>query len=109
MCSALPELPSYRDEHLYADLRVILDGQILTLTRQEYRLLALLLEHAGEVVPRVVILTQVWGYTPEVRTRTVDAHIRRLRSKLGMHARKYIETVVGVGYRFPASSSDRQG
>jgi DNA-binding response OmpR family regulator len=103
VCSALPELPSYRDEHLHVDLRqqlVILDGQILTLTRQEYRLLALLVEHAGEVVPRAILLMRVWGYAPDMRTRTLDVHIRWLRKKLGMHAGQYIETVVRVGYRF---------
>jgi DNA-binding response OmpR family regulator len=103
VCSALPELPSYRDEHLYVDLRqqlVILDGQILTLTRQEYRLLALLVEHAGEVVPRAIILMQVWGYASETPTRTLDVHIHGLRKKLGMYGDQYIETVHRVGYRF---------
>ena len=87
------------DEHLLVDWGqqlVRLDGQAITLTRKEYRLLALLVQHAGEVVPRAVILTRVWGYASEMRTRTVDVHIRRLRKRLG----QYIETVVGVGYRF---------
>ena len=84
----------YRDEHLSVDLRdrvVILDGQILILTRTEYRLLALLVEHAGEVVPRPILL---------MLTRTVDVHLWRLRRKLGAYADRYIETVAGVGYRF---------
>ena len=84
----------YRDEHLSLDLRdrvVILDGQILILTRTEYRLLARLVENAGKVVPRPILL---------MLTPTVDVHLRRLRKKLGKYADQYIETVVGVGYRF---------
>ena len=105
VCSALPSpnQPSYRDEHLYVDLRqplVILDDETVRLSRLEYRLLALLVEHAGEVVPRTVIWTQVWGSLPETRTRTLEVHIRGLRKKLGPYAAHYIETVVGVGYRF---------
>jgi DNA-binding response OmpR family regulator len=85
------------------DLRdqvVMLDSKTITLTRQEYRLLALLVEHAGQVVPRAIILTQIWGYAPETHTRTVDVHIRKLRKKLGMHPGQYIETIVGIGYSF---------
>jgi Transcriptional regulatory protein, C terminal len=65
VCSALssPNEPSYRDEHLFVDLRdrvVIVDSETVTLTRMQYRLLALLVEHAGEVVPRATIMMQVW-------------------------------------------------
>ena len=89
-----PNQPFYRDEHLFVNLRdqvVMLDRQILTLTRMEYRLLALLVEHAGEVVPRPILL---------MLTPTVDVHLWRLRKKLGKYADEYIETVVGVGYSF---------
>jgi DNA-binding response OmpR family regulator len=95
--------PFYRDEHLFVDLRdqvVMLGNETVILTRKEYRLLALLVEHAGAVVPRAKILTQIWGYLPETRTRTLDMHIRRLRKKLGMHSGQYIETIVGIGYSF---------
>jgi DNA-binding response OmpR family regulator len=88
------KLPSYRDDHLYVDLRqqlVILDGRILHLTSMEYLLLALLVGHAGEAVPRTNLLTL---------TRKVDMHIQGLRRKLGAYADWYIETVVGTGYRF---------
>jgi len=84
----------YRDEHLSVDLRdrvVILDGQILILTRTEYRLLARLVENAGKVVPRPILL---------MLTPTVDVHLWRLRRKLGAYADRYIETVGGAGYRF---------
>ena len=102
-----PQNPSsYRDEPLYVDLRqrvVMLDGEVLTLTTTQYRLLALLVEHAGKVVPRAIIMTQIWGYAPETHTRTVDVHIRKLRKKL--HPGQYIETVVGVGYSFRPQGS----
>ena len=94
--------PVYRDAHLFVDLRdqlVVLDSQPITLTRTEYRLLALLAERAGEIVPREILLMDIWGYGPEVRTRTVGTHIQRLRKKLGKVGRS-IETVMGVGYRF---------
>ena len=95
--------PSYRDRHLYVDLRqqlVILDNETVTLTRMQYRVLALLVEHAGEVVPRATLLAQIWGHVPKPRPRRVDAHIRGLRKRLGIYAEQYIETVVGAGYRF---------
>ena len=91
------------DEHLYVDLRyelVRLDRQILTLTRKEYCLLALMVRYAGEIVPRATLLRRVWGYMPEMRTRKVDLCIDQLRRKLGPYADQYIETVVGIGYRF---------
>jgi two-component system phosphate regulon response regulator PhoB len=84
------------------DLRqqaVTLNGQTITLRRLEYRLLALLVEHAGEVLPRQILLMQIWGFAPETRTRTMDVHIRRLRKNLGLYS-QHIETVVGIGYRF---------
>jgi len=73
--SSPPNQQFYRDGHLLVDLRdrvVMLDSQILTLTRTEYRLLALFVEHAGDVVPRRVLL---------MLTPTVNVHLRRLRKK----------------------------
>ena len=86
--------PFYRDKHLFVSLRdrlAILDSRILTMTPIEYRLLALLVEHAGEVVPRPDLLTL---------TPMVDTHLWRLRKKLGRYAYQYIEAVGGFGYRF---------
>jgi DNA-binding response OmpR family regulator len=93
----------YSDEHLGVDFQnrnVVLDSERVTLTRKEYELLALLVEHAGEIIPRDVLLFRVWGYSPEIRTRTLDVHIRRLRKKLESYADQYIETIFGIGYRF---------
>ena len=50
------------------------------------------------------LLAQVWEYEYPGETRTVDVHIRRLRQKLGEAAKDWIETVVGVGYRFRGGS-----
>ena len=94
---------SYGDEHLSLDFGqqvVILDHQRMTLTRKEYELLSLLVQHAGQIVPRDALLLQVWGYSSEIRTRTLDVHVRRLRKKLGAYADQYIETIFGIGYRF---------
>jgi DNA-binding winged helix-turn-helix (wHTH) protein len=58
-----------------------------------------LVEHAGEVVTRPILLIQIWGLVLEMRLRRVDIHIRGLRRKLGVYADEYLETVFGVGYR----------
>src|SRR5215471_3975186 len=93
----------YRDEHLCMDFdqqTAVLDSQRIVLTRKEYDLLALLVQHAGEIIPREALLLRVWGYGSEIRTRTLDVHVRRLRKKLGAYADQYIETIFGIGYRF---------
>ena len=93
----------YRDEHLTIDFdqqAVALDGQRMILTRKEYDLLALLVRHAGEIIPRDALLLRVWGYGADIRTRTLDVHVRRLRKKLAGYADQYIETIFGIGYRF---------
>ena len=93
----------YRDEHLLVDFdrcRVYLDSREMVLTRKEHELLAMLVGNAGEILPRGVLLQQVWGYGREIRTRTLDVHIRRLRKKLARYGDQYIETIFGTGYRF---------
>ena len=95
--------PRYEDVHLEVNLAnrfARLDSRRLALTRKEYELLALLVENAGEVVPRDVLLLRVWGYSSAIRTRTLDVHIRRLRKQLGAYSEQYIETIFGIGYRF---------
>jgi len=93
----------YQDAHLYLDFQrktASLDVDRLRLTRKEYELLALLVQNAGEIVAREDLLLRVWGYGSQIRTRTLDVHIRRLRKKLGPYAELYIETIFGIGYRF---------
>jgi two-component system, OmpR family, phosphate regulon response regulator PhoB len=79
--------------------RVTIDGQELTLTATEYKLLLTLIERRGRVQTRPQLLETVWEAQPDIQTRTVDMHVQRLRSKLG-EAGKLIETVRGFGYRF---------
>jgi two-component system alkaline phosphatase synthesis response regulator PhoP len=93
----------YQDAHLYLDFQrktAMVDLERLRLTRKEYELLALLVQNAGEIVARGDLLQRVWGYSDQIRTRTLDVHIRRLRKKLGQYAELYIETIFGIGYRF---------
>lgn len=79
-----------------------LDGAKLELTAIEFKLLAMMMEKRGETLPREMLLRDVWGYRSVVDSRTVDTHMRRLRSKLGAHAGS-IETVRGEGYVFRLS------
>ena len=81
------------DAHL-----VRVKGQELPLTLQEFRLLQYLLEGKGRVRTRDELLADVWNASPELETRTVDTHIKRLRDKLGEPG-DIIETVRGLGYR----------
>jgi two-component system, OmpR family, alkaline phosphatase synthesis response regulator PhoP len=100
---AVNSVPPYKDEHLLVDFdRQVaeLDSTRMVLTRKEYDLLALLVQHAGQIIPREVLLQRIWGYGSEIRTRTLDVHVRRLRRKLGGYADQYIETIFGIGYRF---------
>jgi two-component system phosphate regulon response regulator PhoB len=78
--------------------RLEVDGEEVPLTATEFRLLRVLMERAGRVQTRARLLADVWGYTEDVDSRTVDTHIRRLRRKLEGEAGR-IETVIGVGYR----------
>ena len=75
------------------------DGHAIHLTKKEFDLLWLLIKSGGRVVSRETILSRLWDYAADVETRTVDVHIRSLRKKIGDDV---VETVVGVGYRFPA-------
>jgi len=78
--------------------RVSIDGIETSLTATEFRLLRLLMERRNRVQTRAQLLSEVWGYSDDVDSRTVDTHMRRLRRKLGEEAER-IETVIGVGYR----------
>ena len=73
--------------------------QSIILTALEFKLLKHLLKRKGRVQTRDQLLGDVWGYSSEVTTRTVDTHIKRLREKLGKPG-ELIQTIRGVGYRF---------
>ncbi|PHV70341.1 DNA-binding response regulator [Sporanaerobium hydrogeniformans] len=80
---------------------VTYEGHPIELTFKEFEMLKLLMTNRGKVLTREVILDKVWGYDYYGETRTVDVHIRYLRSKLDTyHIGEYIETVRGVGYKF---------
>jgi two-component system, OmpR family, phosphate regulon response regulator PhoB len=100
------------DELIFGRLRVDrsahrtwVDGDEITLTPLEMKLLWTLYQRRGRVQTRGTLLDEVWEASPENNTRTVDTHIKRLREKLGL-AGVYVETVRGIGYRF-ASSADK--
>lgn len=79
--------------------QVTTGSRALDLTFKEFELLRFLAEHPGRVFSRAKLLQEVWGYDFYGGTRTVDVHVRRLRSKLGPEHEQLIETVRGVGYR----------
>jgi DNA-binding response OmpR family regulator len=78
-----------------------LAGRRIELTRQEFELLRCLAQHRGRVFTRAALLARAWGYRGSAATRTVDIHVRRVRSKLGT-AGAVIETVRNVGYKLRA-------
>ena len=78
--------------------KVTASGQEIELTSTEYKLLLYLAEHNGRVMPRELLLQDVWGYNFVGDTRTVDTHVTRLRNKLG-EAGEMIKTVRGFGYK----------
>jgi two-component system phosphate regulon response regulator PhoB len=86
--------------------RVWVAGQEVTLTPLEFKLLVMLHDRGGQVQSRDALLSDVWGISPDVTTRTVDTHVKRLRSKLGDVA-DYVQTVRGIGYRFASSPGER--
>jgi two-component system, OmpR family, phosphate regulon response regulator PhoB len=79
--------------------RVWVEGEEVELTALEFKLLVTLYERRNRVQSRGALLDEVWGLETKISTRTVDAHVKRLREKIGA-ARDYVETVRGVGYRF---------
>ncbi|HLA78655.1 MAG TPA: response regulator transcription factor [Vicinamibacteria bacterium] len=92
----------YRDDNWDIDFESYLvryQGQELRLTHKEIELFRALVERPGRVLTRDRLLTRVWSDAADVDLRSIDAHVRRLRAKLGP-ARHHIETVVGIGYRF---------
>ena len=83
-------------------------GRTLDLTFKEFELLKFLAQHPGRVFTRSQLLQEIWGYDYFGGTRTVDVHIRRLRSKLGPEFEALIGTVRNVGYRFTLPNSSKE-
>ena len=83
---------------------VRVEGQLVDLTRREFELLVYFLRNPRRVLTREKILQQVWGLEYLGESRTIDAHVRRVRAKLGESAASHIETLVGVGYRLGGPS-----
>lgn len=97
--------PKDHAEYVMGDLYVCpekhcvrVGGNDVTLTFKEFELLVLLISHKGRVFTRDKILQKIWGFEFDGENRTVDVHIRTLRTKLG-ECGEYIETVRGVGYK----------
>ena len=94
------EASSYDDGKLRIDgrrMRVFVDGDEVKLAKKELELLWMLVRNRPAVISRDRILSEIWQVAEDVETRTVDAHIRNLRKKIG---KDRIQTVIGYGYRF---------
>ena len=83
-----------------AQCEVTVAGRLVELTFKEYELLKLLAGNRGRVYTREALLNRVWGYDYYGGDRTVDVHVRRLRSKIDDTEHSFIETVRNIGYRF---------
>ena len=90
---------TFGDAKVYPSRHIVkVNDSTINLTLKEYELLCMLLENRNKVLTRDQILNKIWGYGFDGESRTVDVHVRTLRTKLG-YAGNYIETVRGVGYR----------
>ncbi|UCD09779.1 MAG: response regulator transcription factor, partial [Dehalococcoidales bacterium] len=83
-----------------ASCEVSVEGKKVVLTFKEYELLKFLAGNSGRVFTREALLDKIWGMDYFGGDRTVDVHIRRLRSKIEKHGQSFIETVRNIGYRF---------
>ena len=83
----------------YDEYQAYINNEEIALTALEFKLLKHLINRKGRVQTRDQLLEDVWGYSSNVTTRTVDTHIKRLREKLGIVG-EHIQTIRGVGYRF---------
>ena len=102
-CEAVPVDEVLTVDNLTINLatyQVSLDGGPVDLTLMEYSLLSFLATHPNRAYSREVLLHRVWGFEYCGGTRTVDVHIRRIRSKVGPLIAAHITTVRGVGYLF---------
>ena len=78
---------------------VFIDGEIVVVTSTQFELLKLFIENQGMALSRDKIIESIWGYDYDADDRTIDAHIKLLRSKLGKY-RDFIKTIRKVGYKF---------
>jgi DNA-binding response OmpR family regulator len=101
--------PGERQVMQFSDVEVDLDNRVVRrrgvevrMTRAEFNLLAFFVQNPGRPMSRDVLLNSVWGYDSFPNTRTVDAHVVKLRQKLEQHAEtpRHFVTLHGVGYRF---------
>ena len=104
---AAPAPEMLRAGDLVLDLgghQATLDGRPLDLTPTEFDLLTVLMQNPGRAFTRLELLERVQGYAYEGYERTIDAHVKNLRAKLGDDPRRprYIQTVFGVGYKLGA-------
>jgi two-component system alkaline phosphatase synthesis response regulator PhoP len=104
-----PAKPVAQEVHQFGPLRVDLrgtevtrDGEAVNLSAREFQLLRYLIERPGKTISRDELLREVWGYSTETFTRTVDVHIASLRQKLEQDPKQphLILTVQGLGYKF---------
>ncbi len=104
-------LPKEQDRYSFGDVevdmhacRVLREGKALDFTSKEFELLKYFLCHPGESLSRERLLDEVWGYDAQTNSRTVDAHLVRLRQKLEPipEQPRYFLTVHGTGYKFAA-------
>ena len=85
-----------------ATYQVTINGEPIDFTYLEYALLSFLAKHPGRTFSRDALLQRVWGFDYYGGSRTVDVHVRRIRSKLGPDLAERLETVRGVGYLWNA-------
>jgi two-component system, OmpR family, alkaline phosphatase synthesis response regulator PhoP len=99
----------YDDGRLFIDFEQMIvrfEGRIVTLTQKQFRLLRVMVENCGRLFTREMLLERVWGLNYLGESRTIDVHISRLRQKLG--GEDYIQTIVGLGYRFKEKSLNHE-
>ena len=101
----------YQDTRLtidFANRAVTLDSQSISLTAKEYLLLSFLAANQGEIFTRTDLLLAIWGYGGQIRTRTLDVHLARLRKKLGPFGHRHLESVCGNGCRYQPPREPRE-
>ena len=81
---------------------VLIDGKQIDLSYKEFELLAYFMENKGLALSREKILNSVWNYDYFGDARTIDTHVKKLRSKMGDKCGKYIKTIWGMGYKLEA-------